>query len=126
VRKDIVANQKVTVEDVTRATDELRQQLQSLHQQTGYEDLEHGLLGLDIVHHVVEEVAEHTGLGGHIEPTQDAAAHTRSEGWLTAVRNLRSEAQTFLGSHANEDLEIASKALTIAEGSLEEVAERYD
>ena len=36
------------------------------------------------------------------------------------------ELQQLMGSHPSEDLETAIKAPTIAEGSLHEVAERYE
>jgi hypothetical protein len=48
------------------------------------------------------------------------------ERWLTQVRELRRQAQAFLASHPNEDLETALKALEIAQGSLHEVAEHYE
>lgn len=120
-----MANQSTSVQELAREVESLQGRIRALHQQTGNEDLEHAALGLEIVHHALEEVAEHTGLSGHIEPTQDAAAHRQAEGWLSAVRNLRAEAESFLRSHSNEDLETAIRALTIAEGSLDEVAERY-
>ena len=104
----------------------LRQQIQAMHQRTQYEDLEHADLGLEIVHHAIEEVLEHTGEGGHIESTPDTQAHEQAEAWLAQVRQLRGAAQSFLGTHQSEDLETAIKALTIAEGSLHEVAERYE
>jgi len=103
----------------------LRQQVQALYQQTHYADLEHADLGLQIVHHALEEVVEHTGRGGHIAPIADADAHRHAEAWLAVVRRLRSEGRALLATHASEDLETALKALAIAEGSLEEVAARY-
>jgi hypothetical protein len=39
---------------------------------------------------------------------------------------LRAQAGKFLKTHPSEDLETALKALAIAEGSLEEVAEHYE
>ncbi len=44
----------------------LQRQLQALHKKTGYEDLAHGVLALEIAEHTVEETLEHTGLGGEI------------------------------------------------------------
>jgi hypothetical protein len=41
----------------------LQKQLQDIHKKTGYEDLEHGVLALQIAEHTVEETLEHTGLG---------------------------------------------------------------
>jgi hypothetical protein len=105
--------------------EQLRQRVVRVHQHTQYEDLEHADLGLQIVHHALEEVVEHTGLGGHIEPTSDPEAHRKAEGWVRDVRRLRQEAQVMLTTHPSEDLETALKALEIAEGSLDEIAERY-
>jgi hypothetical protein len=42
------------------------------------------------------------------------------------VRGLRAEGGKFLKTHPSEDLETALKALEIAEGSLEEVAEHFE
>lgn len=106
--------------------DALRARIMELHQQTGYEDLEHGALGLEIVHHAIDEVLEHTGLGGHIAGTPDLEAHRQAEGWRADVQRILAEAAQLLATHDNEDLETAVKALTVAEGSLEEVAERYE
>jgi hypothetical protein len=44
--------------------EQLRQRVQAAHQRTEYEDLEHADLGLQIAHHALEEVLEHTGQGG--------------------------------------------------------------
>jgi hypothetical protein len=106
--------------------EQLRQRVQALHQRTQYEDLEHADLGLQIVHHALEEVAEHTGQGGHIPSTPDPRAYQQAESFLGQVCQLRGAAEAFLTSHPSEDLETAIKALTIAEGSLHEVAERYE
>jgi hypothetical protein len=108
------------------AVEGLRHQVVELHLQTSYADLEHADLGLQVVHHAIEEVLEHTGQGGHIASTPDPQAHQQAEVWLAQVRQLRDAAQSFLGTHPSEDLETAIKALTIAEGSLHEVAERYE
>jgi hypothetical protein len=106
--------------------DALRARILDLHVQTGYEDLEHGALGLEIVHHAIDEVLEHTGLGGRIAGSQDAEAHRMAERWKADVERILGEANELLATHENEDLETAIKALTVAEGSLEEVAERYE
>jgi len=106
--------------------EQLRRQIQAVHQRTQYEDLEHADLGLEIVHHALEEVLEHTGQGGHIASTPDPQAHQQAEAFLGQARQLRDAAQAFLVSHPSEDLETAIKALIIAEGSLHEVAERYE
>jgi hypothetical protein len=108
------------------AVEQLREQIQALYERTHYEDLEHAGLGLDIVEHAIEETLEHTGLGGQIPRQPDAAAHQQVERWRAQVQGLRQEAQVFLASHPNEDLETALKALAIAQGSLHEVAERYE
>jgi hypothetical protein len=92
------------------AVERLRQQIQALYERTHYEDLEHAGLGLDIVEHAIEETLEHTGLGGQIPRQPDAAAHQQAERWLAQVQGLRREAQAFLASHPNEDLETALKA----------------
>jgi hypothetical protein len=104
----------------------LRQQIQALYERTHYEDREHAALGLDIVEHAIEETLEHTGLGGHIQRQSDAAVHQQVARWLEQVQGLRREAQEFLASHHNDALETALKALEIAQGSLREVAERYE
>jgi hypothetical protein len=106
--------------------EQLRQRVQTVHQRTRYEDLEHADLGLQIVHHALEEVLEHTGQGGLIASTPDPEAHQQAEAWLGQVRRLQADATAFLGTHPSEDLETAIKALSIAEGSLHEVAERYE
>jgi hypothetical protein len=106
--------------------DALRERMLALYQQTDYEDLEHGAMALEIVHHTLGEVLEHKGLGGHIEATADSAAHAQAERLKSMVEHAIADASDLLRSHQNEDLETAIKALTIAEGSLEEVAERYE
>ncbi len=106
--------------------EQLRQRVRAVHQRTHYEDLEHADLGLQIVRHALEETLEHTGQGGHIASTTDPEAHQQAEAWLGQVRRLQADAAAFLGSHPSEDLETALKALSIAEGSLHEVAERYE
>ena len=45
----------------------LQKQLQGIYDKTGYEDLGHGVLALQIAEHAVEETLEHTGLGGEIQ-----------------------------------------------------------
>lgn len=44
-----------------------QKRLQAIHKRTRYEDLEHGVLALEIAEHTVEETLEHTGLGGEIQ-----------------------------------------------------------
>jgi hypothetical protein len=45
---------------------------------------------------------------------------------LNTVKKIKDQGNKFLKTHPSEDLETALKALEITEGSLEEVAERYD
>ena len=104
----------------------LQKRLQAIHDKTGYEDLGHGVLALQIAEHTVEETLEHTGLGGEIQHTLDAKAHRQAMQWRKVVKGLRTQGGRFLKNHTREDLETALKALEIAEGSLEEVAEHYE
>jgi hypothetical protein len=104
----------------------LQKQLQSIHDKTGYEDLGHGVLALQIAEHTVEETLEHTGLGGEIRHTPNPSAHRQAKQWQKIVKALRAQAGKFLRSHPSEDLETALKALEIVEGSLEEVGEHYE
>ena len=104
----------------------LQKQLQDIHNKTGYEDLEHGVLALQIAEHTVKETLEHTGLGGEIRHKRNPAAHRKTKEWHKIVKGLRVQGSRFLKMHPSEDLETALKALEIAEGSLEEVAEHYE
>jgi hypothetical protein len=104
----------------------LQEQLQDIHKKTGYEDLEHGVLALQIAEHAVEETLEHTGLGGAIQHKPNLKAHRQAKQWHKIVKGLRAQGGKFLKTHPSEDLETALRALEIAEGSLEEVAERYE
>ena len=104
----------------------LQKRLQALHDKTGYEDLGHGVLALQIAEHTVEETLEHTGLGGEIQHKPNPKAHRQAKQWHKVVKGLRAQGGKFLKTHPSEDLETALKALEIAEGSLEEVAEHYE
>jgi hypothetical protein len=104
----------------------LQTKLAMLHDKTGYEDLGHGVLALQIAEHTVEETLEHTGLGGEIRHKPNAKAHRQATQWHKIVKGLRGQGGKFLKTHPSEDLETALKALEIAEGSLEEVAEHYE
>jgi hypothetical protein len=104
----------------------LQKELQQLHEKTGYEDLGHGVLALQIAEHTVEETLEHTGLGGEIQHKPNAKAYRQAKQWYKIVKGLRAQGAKFLKTHRSEDLETALKALEIAEGSLEEVAEHYE
>jgi hypothetical protein len=104
----------------------LQKQLEAIHRKTGYEDLAHGVLALQIAEHTVEETLEHTGLGGEIQHKPNPTAHHKAKGWHKIVKDVRVQGGRFLKTHPSEDLETALKALAIAEGSLEEVAEHYE
>ena len=104
----------------------LRRQLQSIHDKTGYEDLGHGVLALQIAEHAVEETLEHTGLGGEIQRKSNPGVYRKAKQWHKIVKGLRVQGGKFLKTHPSEDLEATLKALEIAEGSLEEVAEHYE
>jgi hypothetical protein len=104
----------------------LQRRLQTMHDKTGYVDLAHGVLALQIAEHTVEETLEHTGLGGEIQHKSNANAHRQAKQWQKTVKSVRAQGGEFLKTHPSEDLETALKALEIAEGSLEEVAEYYE
>lgn len=74
----------------------------------------------------MEETLEHTGLGGEIRHESNPKAHRQAKQWHKIVKGLRAQGGKFLKTHPSEDLETALKALEIAEGSLEEVAEHYE
>jgi hypothetical protein len=104
----------------------LQRQLQDIHKKTGYEDLGHGVLALQIAEHTVKETLEHTGLGGEIQRKPNPSAYRKAKNWYKIVKGLKNQGDKFLKTHPSEDLETALKALAIAEGSLEEVAEHYE
>ncbi len=104
----------------------LQKQLEAIYKKTGYEDLGHGVLALQIAEHTVEETLEHTGLGGEIQRKPNPSAHRKAKNWYKIVKGLKNQGGKFLKTHPSEDLETALKALEIAEGSLEEVAEHYE
>jgi hypothetical protein len=118
--------QKNKLKALKRELKRLQQRLQTLHHKTGYEDLEHGVLALEIAEHAVEETLEHTGLGGKIRRSSNPKAHRLAMQWHKIVKGLRSQGEKFFKTHPSEDLETALKALEIAAGSLEEVAEHYE
>ena len=74
----------------------------------------------------MEETLEHTGLGGEIRHKSNPEAYRQAKQWQKIVKDLRLQSGKFLKTHPSEDLETALKALEIAEGSLEEVAEHYE
>src|SRR6266545_8138218 len=104
----------------------LQKQLEAIHKKTGYEDLAHGVLALQIAEHTVEETLEHTGLGGEIQRKPNPSAYRTAKNWHKIVKGLKNQGSKFLQTHPSEDLETALKALEIAEGSLEEVVEHYE
>ena len=53
-------------------------------------------------------------------------AHRQAKQWYKIVKGIETQGNKFLNTHPSEDLETALKALEIAEGSLEEVAEHYE
>ena len=104
----------------------LQKRLRAIHKKSGYEDLVHGVLALEIAEHAVEETLEHSGLGGEIEHKRNLKAYRQAKQWHKIVKGLGAQTGKFLRTHPSEDLETALKALEIAEGSLEEVAEHYE
>jgi hypothetical protein len=118
--------QKDQLKALMKEFKQLQKQLRSIHDKTGYADLEHGVLALEIAEHTVEETLEHTGLGGEIQRKPNPQAHHQAKQWQKIVQGVRAQGGKFLKTHPSEDLEMALKALEIAEGSLEEVAEHYE
>ena len=122
----ITQAQKHQLAALRKELQRLQKKIQALHKKTAYEDLAHGALALEIAEHAIEETLEHTGLGGEIEHRPDARAYRQTRQWLNAVKGIKNQGNKFLAAHRSEDLETALRALTIAEGSLEEVAEHYE
>ncbi|HEY7318644.1 MAG TPA: hypothetical protein VIE89_13790 [Candidatus Binatia bacterium] len=120
------AAQKNQLKALQKEFKRLQKKLQAIHKETGYEDLSHGVLALEIAEHTVEETLEHTGLGGEIEHRPDSKAYRQAKQWLNTVKGIKDQGNKFLRAHPSEDLETALKALQIAQGSLEEVAEHYE
>jgi len=118
--------QKDQLKGLMRDFKRLQKRLQVIHDKTGYKDLEHGVLALQIAEHAVEETLEHTGLGGEIQHKPNPSAHRQAKQWQKIVKTLQVQGKKFLKTHPSEDLETALKALEIAAGSLEEVAEHYE
>ena len=108
-----------------KETEKLMQDIRRIYAKTNYEDLEHAVIGLEIVKHALGEVEENKGMGGRIEPVSDSKAHLAAKKLLDGVTKLQRESSELLRTHANEDLETAVKALGISKGSLEEVLARY-
>ena len=74
----------------------IQKQLQAIHQKTGYEDLQHGVLALQIAEHAVEETLEHTGLGGKIQHKSDPKAHRQAKQWHEIVKGYAPKEPSFL------------------------------
>lgn len=83
----------------------LGKRLQVLQERTGYEDLEQGVLGLEIAEHAVNEALAHTGLSGELPRAPNPAAHRQALRWHKTVRAVRAQGAAFLRTHANEDLD---------------------
>jgi len=118
--------QKNQLAALQREFQRLQKKLKAIHRKTGYDDLAHGVLALEIADHTVEETLEHTGLGGGSQHKTNPKAHRQAKQWYKIVKGLKNQGAKFLETHPSEDLETALKALAIAEGSLEEVAEHYE
>jgi len=118
--------QKTQLATLQKDLQRLQKKLQAAHKKTGYEDLAHGVLALEIAEHTIEETLEHTGLGGEIEHQPDAKAYRQAKQWLNRIKDVKNQGNKFLRIHPSEDLATALKALAIAEGSLEEVAEHCE
>jgi hypothetical protein len=118
--------QKNQLAALQREFQRLQKKLKTIHRKTGYDDLAHGVLALEIADHTVEETLEHTGLGGEIQHKSNPKAHRQAKQWYKIVKGLKNQGAKFLETHPSEDLETALKALAIAEGSLEDVAEHYE
>jgi len=118
--------QKNQLAALQREFQRLQKKLKAIHRKTGYDDLAHGVPALEIADHTVEETLEHTGLGGEIQHKSNPKAHRQAKQWYKIVKGLKNQGAKFLETHPSEDLETALKALAIAEGSLEEVAEHYE
>lgn len=105
---------------------QLKSDVNKLSRKTQYEDLEHAELGLEIVEHALEEVAESKGKGGQIERVSDPGALKAAGNLRRGIEKLQSEARHLLKTHkSDEDLQTAIKAMEICKGSIEEVLERY-
>ena len=94
----------------------IQKQLQAIHQKTRYEDLQHGVLALQIADHAVVEPLEYTGLGGKIQHKPDPKAHRQAKQWHKIVKGLHAQGAKFLKIHRSEDLETALKALEMRRG----------
>jgi len=105
----------------------LQKRLQTVHKKTGYEDLAHGVLALEIAEHTVGGRNPRTYRAwGRDSHKPNPKAHRLAKQWYRIVKGLRVQGGKFLKTHPSEDLETALKALEIVEGSLEEVAEHYE
>ena len=113
------------LDQLQAATRELSDAIGDYRTRTGYEDLDHALLALQLVTHAVTEVAEHTGLGGTMPRAPDPSAYQQARGLLDKLTELTDATRALHHTHPNDDSEAALTALQISHGSLTEVAERY-
>src|SRR5260370_36401421 len=100
---------KVLMRDFKR----LHKRLQAIHRKTGYEDLAHGVLALEIAEHTVEETLEHTGLGGEIQHKQNPKEHRQAKILHKIVKRLLLQSGNFLKTHPSEELETDLRAMEI-------------
>ena len=71
--------QKTQLAALQKEFQRLQKKLRAVHKKTGYEDLAHGVIALEIAEHTIEETLEHTGLGGEIEHQPDAKAYDQAK-----------------------------------------------
>ena len=66
----------------------MQNNLQAIHKKTGYEDLAHGVLALEIAEHTVAETLKHSGLGGEIQHKRNPNAHRQAKKWHKSGRSI--------------------------------------
>ena len=87
--------QKNQLAALQREFQRLQKKLKAIHRKTGYDDLAHGVLALEIADHTVEETLEHTGLGGEIQYKSNPKAHRQAKQWYKIVKGLKTKALNF-------------------------------
>jgi hypothetical protein len=87
--------QKNQLAALQREFQRLQKKLKAIHRKTGYDDLAHGVLALEIADHTVEETLEHTGLGGEIQHKSNPKAHRQAKQWYKIVKGLKTKALNF-------------------------------
>lgn len=85
--------QKNQLAALQKEAQRLQKKLQAVHKKTGYEDLAHGVLALEIAEHTVEETVEHTGLGGEIEHESNTKAYRQAKQWLKRCQRYQKSGQ---------------------------------